>query len=145
MEVKINIEPNLSEDYLEFHVREMTDEMSKLVSTIQNTNSRFIASKGEMKYTIDFGRVQTVYSENKKITIMTDDKQTYFINGSIKELSSSLPFVFLRISGSEIINTKKISHFEFTFGGKLKIYFQNGSFTYSSRAYLKEIRRYFKL
>lgn len=145
MEIKIKIDKNLNENYCEFFIKEMTPEISKMVTSIQNFDFKIIANREGIKYNLELEKIVTLYSENKKILIITDNNQEHFVYGTIKQFSQKLPYYFLRISNSEIINTNKISHFEFTFGGKLKIHFNTGSFTYSSRSYLTEIKRYLGL
>lgn len=145
MEIKINIDKNLSENYCELFVKEMTPEISSMITSIQNFDFKIIASREGIKYNLNLEKIVTLYSENKKIIIITDNNQEHFIYGTIKQLSQQLPYYFLRISNSEIINARKISHFEFTFGGKIKIHFNTGRFTYSSRSYLTEIKRYLGL
>ena len=145
MDIKINIDKNLDKNYCEIFIRDMTPEISSMITSIQNFDFKLIAKNGSTKYSINLEKIITIYSENKKILVITDNDREHFLYGTIKNLSQSLPYYFLRVSHSEIINTRKISHFEFTFGGKLKIYFNNGKFTYSSRTYLTEIKRYFNL
>lgn len=65
------------------------------------------------------------------------------LSETLKELYAKLPNNFLRISNSEIINADKIISFEFTFGGKLKIFLNSDDATYSSRGYLQKIKEYF--
>ena len=72
-----------------------------------------------------------------------DNKKECKISQTLTLLLEKLPSIFLRISNSEVVNANKISHFAFTFDGKIKIYFKNGSFTYSIRSYLQEFKRYF--
>ena len=68
---------------------------------------------------------------------MTDQ---FILTGPLYQLSEDLPTCFLKISQSEIINTKEIDHLHFTSGGSVQIYLKNGSLTYSSRRYLKAIK-----
>lgn len=145
MEIRININKELPEDTVEFSIKEMTPELSKIICNLQNLSFKLIASKDEKKYQLKFDEVVTIYSENKKIVVLTESKQVYFLKGTLKDIRKKLPADFLQISSSEIINSNKISYFEFTFAGKVKIYFENNNFTYSSRSYLKEFRRFFGL
>ncbi|WP_339000931.1 LytTR family DNA-binding domain-containing protein (plasmid) [Lactococcus garvieae] len=145
MEIKLKIDKKLNENYCEIFIREMTPEISEMITSIQNFDYKIIVNKDGSKYSINLDKIITLYSENKKILLKTDNNQIHSMYETIKHLSQKLPYHFLRISNSEIINTNKISHFEFTFGGKIKIYFNNGDYTYSSRSYLIEIKRYFGL
>ncbi len=145
MKITINIDKTLSEDLGDFTLRNLTPELSKIITQLQNFDFKLIATKNEQKIILDFAKITTIYAANKHVYVLLDDKQEFILPQTLTELSSRLSTDFLRISNSEIVNANKISHFEFTFGGKIKIYFKNGSHTYSSRGYLREIKRYFGL
>ncbi len=54
---------------------------------------------------------------------MTDQ---FILTGPLYQLSEDLPTFFLKISQSEIINTKEIDHLHFTSGGSVQIYLKKG-------------------
>ena len=145
MKITINIDKNLPENLGNFELREMSPEISHLIGQLQNMNFMLIATKDEKKYQLDLAKITTIYAASKKVYVIMDDKEEFAVKFTLADLSERLSTNFLRISNAEIINANKISHFEFTFGGKIKINFKNGGFTYSSRAYLKDFKRYFGL
>ena len=145
MKITINIDKKLKEDTGLFELREMRPELLKIIEQLQGVNFRLIGFKNEEKHLLEFDDITTIYANSKKVYVLLNNKKEFKISQTLTLLSEKLPSNFLRISNSEIVNANKISHFEFTFGGKIKIYFKNGSFTYSSRSYLKEIKRYFGL
>ena len=79
------------------------------------------------------------YIENRQVVGETKDNQ-FILTGPLYQLSEDLPIYFLKISQSEIINTKEIDHLHFTGSGSVQIYLKNGRMTYSSRRYLKAIK-----
>ena len=144
MEIHININKDLSEDTVNFSIKEMTPELSQIINNLQNLNFKIVANRSGKNYQLDFNDIVTIYSENKKIIVFTEDKQQYFLNGSLKILLKNSLIIFWKYQVPRLLTTK-ITCFEFTFGGKVKIYFKNKNFTYSSRSYLKNIRRFFGL
>ena len=89
-------------------------------------------------YLIESQLFQRFYIENRQVIgeTMTDQ---FILTGPLYQLSEDLPTFFLKISQSEIINTKKsitcTSLVEDRFKSILK-----RSLTYSSRRYLKAIK-----
>ena len=79
------------------------------------------------------------YIENRQVVGETKD-DCFILTGPLYQLSEDLPIYFLKISQSEIINTKEIDHLHFTTSGSVQIYLKNGRMTYSSRRYLKAIK-----
>lgn len=144
MKITINIDKN-AEETGDFTLHELTDDLQKIISQLQNQNFKLIASKNEQKYQLDFDKITSIYAQNKKVYLHMDDQQEFTVAYSLSALTEKLPPHFLRISASEIVNANKISHFEFTFGGKIKIFFTTSGYTYSSRSYLKNIKEYFGL
>ena len=145
MKITIQVDEHLSEDVGDFRVRQLTPELSKLLAQLQNLDFKLIATKDEKKYQLDLAKITTIYADNKKVYASLDDRTEFALTQSLSALTEKLPSNFLRISNSEIVNASKITHFEFTFGGKIKIHFKNGGFTYSGRSYLKDFKRYFGL
>ena len=79
------------------------------------------------------------YIENRQVVGETKDDH-FILTGPLYQVSEDLPSYFLKISQSEIINTKEIDHLHFTTSGSVQIYLKNGSLAYSSRRYLKAIK-----
>ena len=69
--------------------------------------------------------IPTFYIENRQVIgeTMTDQ---FILTGPLYQLSEDLPTFFLKISQSEIINTKEIDHLHFTSGGSVQIHLKTG-------------------
>lgn len=143
MLITINIDKSCPEETGLFTVHEVTPVFNTIISELQNMSFKLIASKDGRKYQIDLHKIKTIYASNKKVYIFLENKQEFLVNQSLSSLEEYLSKKFLRISNSEIINSSKVSSFEFTFGGKIKIYFNDESYTYSSRSYLLKIKEKF--
>lgn len=79
------------------------------------------------------------YIENRQVVGETKDDH-FILTGPLYQLYEDLPIYFLKISQSEIINTKEIDQLYFTSSGSVQINLKNGTITYSSRRYLKAIK-----
>ncbi|MGB2510542.1 LytTR family DNA-binding domain-containing protein [Leuconostoc suionicum] len=143
MNIQIKIDKNIEEDNMILTIKEMTPEYSRLISQLQNTSFKLIGIKDNKKYYLEYKEIVKIHSVDKKIYALKETSETFLLSETLKELYAKLPNNFLRISNSEIINADKIISFEFTFGGKLKIFLNSDDATYSSRGYLQKIKEYF--
>ena len=57
----------------------MTPELSQIINNLQNLNFKIVANRSGKNYQLDFNDIVTIYSENKKIIVFTEDKQQYFL------------------------------------------------------------------
>ncbi|MCT4377313.1 LytTR family DNA-binding domain-containing protein [Leuconostoc suionicum] len=143
MNIQIKIDKNIEEENMILTIKEMTPEYSRLISQLQNTSFKLIGIKDNKKYYLEYKEIVKIHSVDKKIYASKETSETFLLSETLKELYAKLPNNFLRISNSEIVNADKITSFEFTFGGKLKIFLNSDDATYSSRGYLQKIKEYF--
>src|SRR5215475_3494510 len=101
MKVTLNITPDLSDDEVEFHIRQLSPQLDKLIKQLQNIDFKLIGSLEDRKYTLDFQKIITIYASDKKVYVSTENKQEYRINETLTHPASKLPMHFLRISNSE--------------------------------------------
>ncbi|MGB2575324.1 LytTR family DNA-binding domain-containing protein [Leuconostoc citreum] len=143
MNIQIKIDKNIEEDDMLLTIKEMTPEYSRLISQLQNSSFKLIGMKDNKKYHLEYEDIVEIHSVDKKIYALKENLDNFLLSETLKDLYAKLPNNFLRISNSEIVNADRISSFEFTFGGRLKIFFKSDDFTYSSRGYLPKIKEYF--
>lgn len=85
-------------------------------------------------------RIITVSSDNKKLRIVADDG-VYRLGASMREFEKDLnPSMFLRISRYEIVNLRKVVHFDFSVSGTLRIEMANGYETWASRRFIQVVK-----
>ncbi|MBO4510355.1 MAG: LytTR family transcriptional regulator DNA-binding domain-containing protein [Lachnospiraceae bacterium] len=85
-----------------------------------------------------------IYTENRKLTICTKEK-TYGSRMSLKELEEILDDeIFVRISRFELINLKKVSSFDLSISGTIKVIFENGTETWVARRCVRSIQEKLK-
>ena len=142
MKVKIVVNPDLEKDYAEIHVREMTDEITRVSELIQN-KSQIITGIDEYEriVVIEEADIVALHAEKKWCRIYTDTSN-YNCRKRLYEVENMLGRDFMRISKSIIVNLRKIESVEAVFNGMLLLRMKNGSKEYVSRTYLPHMKEY---
>ena len=142
MKVNIVIEPDLEEDYTEIHVREITDEITRLSEFIQNKEQVITGTdEYERIVVIDEADIVSLHAEKKWCRIYTDTAN-YSCRKRLYEVENMLSKDYMRISKSIIVNLRKIESVEAVFNGMLLLRMKNGSKEYVSRTYLPKMKEY---
>lgn len=142
MKVKIQVDPAISEEYAEFHVREITDEVSRFAEIIEKSNSVLTgADEFERTIIINPSDIVAVHAEKKWCRILTETAD-YSCRKRLYELEQDLGPEFMRISKSILVCIRKIDSVEAVFNGMLLLHMKNGSKEYVSRTYLPNLKSY---
>lgn len=142
MRVNIVIEPDLVKDYTEIHVREITEEITRLSEFIQNKEQVITGTdENERIVVIDEADIVSLHAEKKWCHIYTD-KANYSCRKRLYEIENMLSKDYMRISKSIIVNLRKIESVEAVFNGMLLLRMKNGSKEYVSRTYLPKMKEY---
>lgn len=142
MKVKLAISPSILEDLVTIEARETSEQITHLVSYIQNLDKRqssLTVKKGEEIYLLDYDQIVRLYLEDKVLQVETEN-DAFVSSLRLYQVKDLLPFNFLQISQSEIIHIRQLDHLKLTANGLVKLTMKNGSITYSSRRYLKVIK-----
>ena len=142
MKVRIQVDPAISEEYAEFHVREITDEVSRFAEIIEKSNSVLTgADEFERTIIINPSDIVAVHAEKKWCRILTETAD-YSCRKRLYELEQDLGPEFMRISKSILVCIRKIDSVEAVFNGMLLLHMKNGSKEYVSRTYLPNLKTY---
>ena len=142
MKVKLAISPDIVEDLVTIEAQDMSEQVSHLMTYIQNLDKRttnLTVKKGEQIYLVDYASIVRLYLEDKILQVQTQE-DSFTSNLRLYQVKDMLPVHFLQISQSEIINIRQLDHLKLTPNGLVKLVMKNGSITYSSRRYLKTIK-----
>ena len=141
MKVKLAISPDIVEDLVTIEAQDMSEQVSHLVTYIQNLDKRttsLTVKKGEQIYLVDYASIVRLYLQDKILQVETEE-DSFTSNLRLYQVKDMLPVHFLQISQSEIIQIRQLDHLKLTPNGMVKLFMKNGSITYSSRRYLKTI------
>ena len=142
MKVRIQVDPAISEEYAEFHVREITDEVSRFAEIIEKSSSVLTgADEFERTIIINPSDIVAVHAEKKWCRILTETAD-YSCRKRLYELEQDLGPEFMRISKSILVCIRKIDSVEAVFNGMLLLHMKNGSREYVSRTYLPNLKNY---
>lgn len=142
MKVRIQVDPAVTDEYAEFHVRAITDEVSRFAEIIEKSNG-VLTGTDEFDRTviIDPEEIVAIHAEKKWCRILTESAD-YSCRKRLYELEQLLGPEFMRISKSIIVRIRKIESVEPVFNGMLLLHMKNGSREYVSRTYLSNLKSY---
>ena len=142
MKVNIVIEPDLEEEYTEIHVREITDEITRISDFLQSKDQVITGTdEYERIVVIAESDIVSLHAEKKRCRIYTDTAN-YSCRKRLYEIENMLGRDYMRISKSIIVNLHKIESVEAVFNGMLLLRMKNGSKEYVSRTYLPKMKEY---
>ena len=141
MKVEVHIDSHFQEEAVMITAPALSARVEKIRDFVEmlDQKERLRAKKEGETYLVETHLFHRFYIENRQVVGETKDDH-FILTGPLYQLSEDLPSYFLKISQSEIINTKEIDHLHFTTSGSVQIYLKNGSLAYSSRRYLKAIK-----
>lgn len=141
MKTEVHIDSHFQEEAVTITAPRLSARVEQVRDFVEmlDQKERLRAKKDGETYLVETRLFHRFYIENRQVVGETKDDH-FILTGPLYQLSEDLPSYFLKISQSEIINTKEIDHLHFTGSGSVQIYLKNGSLTYSSRRYLKAIK-----
>lgn len=125
-----------------------TEAIDELINTVEqrlNGNvQRIKVLKGDAVVLLDQNDISRIYIEKRRLVVCADGER-YESRMSLSEFYSRLDKdMFVRISRFEVVNLEKVSGFDQSVAGTIKILFEDGSETWGSRRCLKDIRERIK-
>ena len=141
MKVEVHIDSHFQEEAVTITAPTLSTRVEQVRDFVEmlDQKERLRAKKDGETYLVETRLFHRFYIENRQVVGETKDDH-FILTGPLYQVSEDLPSYFLKISQSEIINTKEIDHLHFTTSGSVQIYLKNGSLAYSSRRYLKAIK-----
>lgn len=143
VQVEVKIDSSYTNPKIIILTASMTDDVSNIVKKLSEDVSQIISGyKDEKLEILDQTDLIRVYASSGKVFAVTN-KGEYILRLRLYELEDRLSSdQFVRISNSEIINLKKVNHFDLSFTGTICVKLSNGITTYVSRRYVPKLKKY---
>ncbi|MGP1563337.1 LytTR family DNA-binding domain-containing protein [Filifactor alocis] len=143
MNIHFSLNPKIEGITIQIEAKEYNEEVKKLMELLQNTEKGFdkiVVEQEEKFYFLEKGEIEKIYSQNG--TVYVDTVQgTFESKERLYELEEKLNKNFVRISKSVLVNVEEIQSLEMEFNGKMKMNLKSGDVEYTSRSYLKDIKK----
>ncbi len=142
MQVEIKIDGAYTDPKAIILTASVTEEVSDAVKKLsEEIPSILLGYKGEMAEILEENDLIQMYANSGKVFAVTHQGE-YVLRLRLYELEKRLPAnQFIRISNSEIINLKKVDHFDLSFTGTICVRLSNGAVTYVSRRYVLKLKK----
>lgn len=142
MEVEIKIDSSYTEPKIIIMAASMTEDINNIVKKISEETSLIISgSRNDKIEVLEQSELIRIYAGGGRVFAVTD-KGEYVLRLRLYELEKRLSSCqFVRISNSEIINLKKVSHFDLSFTGTICVKLLNNTTTYVSRRYVSKVKK----
>lgn len=142
MKITIIVDPEMEENHVEIHTREVTEEINR-ISELMQKHTPVITGTDEYDRIVIINEesIIALHAEKKWCRINTSDS-SYSCRKRLYEIESILGNHFMRISKSIIVNLKMIESVEAVFNGMLLLRMKNGTKEYVSRTYLQRMKDY---
>lgn len=143
MFVKLNLSPDIQEEFIEINAKRKTQAISSLTIAISQliSTQQLVGYQNQRRKAISFYQVVRIFTENRQLICQTLTGH-YRIRYRLYELKELLPSrLFIQISSSEIVNLSQIKDFSLSKTGIYQVELLDGSQTFTSRRYAQKIRR----
>lgn len=142
MQVEVKIDSSYTEPKIIILAASMTEDVNNILKKLSDDGPRIISgSKDEKFEVLEQADLIRIYASSGKVFAVTG-KGEYTLRLRLYELEELLDsHQFVRISNSEIINLRKVSHFDLNFTGTIYVKLSDGTTTYVSRRYVPKIKK----
>ena len=119
----------------------MTEEVNRLVKKLSEDFPKMLAGiRNDRCELLEQTEIIRIYAASGKVYAVTA-KGEYVLRRRLYELEEQLAgSSFVRISNSEMINLKKVEHFDLSFTGTIYVKLSNQTSAYVSRRYVSKIK-----
>lgn len=146
MQVEIKLDDSCTEPKIVIYTASMSEDVQTIVHTLTDSPLQILFGKqGEKIQPLIQEDLVRAYAAGGKVFAVTGSGE-YILRQRLYELESRLPpSQFVRISNSEIINLRKVDHFDLNFAGTICVKLSDGSTTYVSRRYVSKLKKRLEL
>lgn len=141
MQVEVKIDSAYAEPKVIVLTSAMTEEVNRLVKKLSEDFPKMLVGiRNDRCELLEQTEIIRIYAASGKVYAVTA-KGEYVLRRRLYELEEQLAGgSFVRISNSEMINLKKVEHFDLSFTGTIYVKLSNQTSTYVSRRYVSKIK-----
>lgn len=142
MQLEVKIDSSYTEPKVIILTASMTEDVNMILNRLScHAPQIFSGIKDSKIEIIEQEDLIRIYASAGKVFALTH-KGEYTLRLRLYEIEERLPsHQFVRISNSEIINLKKVSHFDLSITGTICVRLTNGTVTYVSRRYVSKLKK----
>ena len=139
MRVEIKIDSSCTEPEIIIMTASVTEEVNNILRKLSEDVPQIISGVRDGKVEVlEQADLVRIYANAGKVFAVTN-KGEYALRLRLYELEERLDAdSFVRISNSEMINLKKVNHFDLGFTGTICVKLSDGTTTYVSRRYVSK-------
>lgn len=144
MKVELNIDPACTQRRIVIHTDCITEEIEAILQLLSAPAPDAIpAQTGSGVELLQARSILRVYAERQRVYAQTAEA-TYPLKFRLYEMEQRLAGRgFVRISNSELVNTRMITGMDFSLAGTIRVSLRGGITTYVSRRHVSEIKKLF--
>lgn len=144
MKVEVNIDPGCPERRIVIHTDRMTPEIEALLRTLSAPDPEIIPAQTERGVELlRPAEILRAYTEQSRVMVQTA-AGTFAVKQRLYELEQRLSgHGFVRISSSELVNSKMITGMDFSLAGTIRLSLRGGIVTYVSRRHVAQVKKLF--
>lgn len=141
MQVEVKIDSAYAEPKVIVLTSAMTEEVNRLVKKLSEDFPKMLVGiRNDRCELLEQTEIIRIYAASGKVYAVTA-KGEYVLRRRLYELEEQLAgSSFVRISNSEMINLKKVEHFDLSFTGTIYVKLSNQTSAYVSRRYVSKIK-----
>ena len=142
MKIEIRLEENAPERKVIIVTEAVDEEIQELMKRISQERPQVLAGfAGDRIVLLEQGEIIRVYASGGKVFAVTDMGE-FTLRLRLYELEARLDRgSFVRISHSEIVNLRRVKHFDLSYAGTIRVSLSNGDCTFVSRRYISRIKQ----
>ena len=148
IDVRVEIDEACEQPQLIIRTARRTEMVDNIIHAAkecaENTPSQVTVYDGENAVSLDQSKISRVYTENRRVVVCSASGR-YVTRMTLQELELLLgKESFVRISRFEIVNLRKVTGFDFSSAGTIRVTFRDGSRTWVARRYVQTIQKTLK-
>lgn len=134
------------DEFVDLYIHEKNSSIDTLIDYIENekyTAVKLSCYKNDEIFNVKSDDIYYIETSKDKLLVHTRN-EVYEYKNRLYELEKILPFKFIRISKSTILNLEMVMSYNPMFNGLMQVKLNNLEITYISRKYLREVRERIK-